>query len=135
MNTSLYIDLPKSHYAPGETISGRILWALEKPPESLRLTLGWWTEGRGNKDASIEASQEWETTNLAGEEAFTFTLPPSPYSFSGTLITLKWAIELKLRKGKQTAMESILVSPVDHLIELPHLDEGRKKSFSFVSHR
>lgn len=135
MDTKLYIDLPKSHYAPGETISGTILWTLDKPPESVRLTLGWWTEGRGTRDAKIEASEEWQTTSIAGEEKFSFVLPPSPYSFSGTLITLKWALELSVRKGGQTAVEPVVISPLEEPIQLPHLDEGRTKSFSFVSSR
>lgn len=135
METNLYIDLPKTHFGPGEKISGRILWVLDHPPGVVRLTLGWWTEGRGSRDAAIEASHEWEAAKAAGEENFSFTLPPSPYSFSGTLITLKWALELSTRKGKETVVEPVVVSPAADLIELSHIDEGGKKSFSFLSRR
>lgn len=135
MTPKLYIDLSKIRYAPGETISGNILWALEEPPPELRLTLGWWTEGRGTKDFKIEDSREWESVAAAGEEAFTLHLRASPYSFSGTLITLKWAIELNAPSQKATAVEAIVVAPGDTPIDLPHLDESRKKSFSLFRNR
>lgn len=133
MPSNLYIDLPNTRCAPGETISGKVLWALDKQPGIVRLTFGWWTEGRGTRDSRIETSKEWETDSTAGEETFQFPVPPSPYSFSGTLITLKWALELSTKKGRETTVEEILVSPREELIELPQLDEGGKKPFSFIS--
>lgn len=135
MDTPLYIDLPKIRYAPGETVAGTIFWVLEEPPQTVRLTLGWWTEGRGTRDAAVEATREWKTSALAGEERFELQLSPSPYSFSGPLITLKWALELSTEKGKQTAMTPLVVSPGDEAIELVHLDEGRKQSVSLERHR
>lgn len=135
MQPNLYIDLPKTSYAPGESVTGKVLWTLDKPPGEIRLTLGWWTEGRGTRDARIEASQEWEAPGAAGEESFSLTLPPSPYSFSGTLITLKWALELSTGKRKENAIEEIIVSPSGEPIDLPHIDEGGKKPFSIFSNR
>lgn len=135
MDTSLYIDIPKTHYAPGETVAGTIFWVLEEPPKTVRLTLGWWTEGRGTKDAAVEADREWETSALAGEEKFELPLPPSPYSFSGTLITLQWALELSTEKGKKTAVTPLTVSPGEDPIQLAHLDDGREESLSFRRRR
>lgn len=135
MDSSLFIDLPKSHYRPGETIRGSILWALNTPPQVLRLNLGWWTEGKGSKDAKIEAQQEWTTAELAGQEPFEFTLPASPYSFSGHLISLHWALDLSLEKIDSSHTLKITVAPGSDPIELPLVDEGRKKSFSLFSHR
>lgn len=135
MEPKLYIDIPGTGYRPEETIAGKILWTLDQPPEIVRLTLGWWTEGRGTKDSRIEASREWQTQLLAGEEDFALALPPSPYSFSGTLITLKWALELSVRKGRETAIEHIVVSPTGEPVELPRIDESGSKPFSLFSRR
>jgi hypothetical protein len=135
MDPRLFIDLPRSVYLPGETISGKIFWVLERPPEELRLTLGWWTEGRGTKDSRIEKSREWRPSSSAGEEPFELTLPPSPYSFSGTLIALKWALELRAKKEKEAVTEPIVVSPDGEPIELPHIDEGGSKPFSLFGNR
>ena len=135
MESNLFIDLPRTHYRPGETLAGEILWSLENAPESLCLTLGWWTEGRGTKDAKIESELEWSSQALAGKEAFEFTIPASPYSFDGHLISLQWALELRVKKGKDAQTLNITVAPTDHAVELPLIDEGSKKSLSSLRDR
>ncbi|MFP4070404.1 MAG: hypothetical protein ACLFVC_09525 [Opitutales bacterium] len=132
MDTDLYIDLPRTTYRPGATLSGEILWALKQSPESLHLSLGWWTEGRGTKDAKIEVEREWSTREPAGREAFEFQLPETPYSFDGQLISLKWALELRSGKGGHECLMDLVLSPGGAPIELPLLeDESPRKSFSF----
>ncbi len=132
MEDSLLIDVPRTAYRPGETVRGEILWALEKPPEIVRLTLGWWTEGRGTKDAKIVGEKEWPTTEPAGRESFEFELPGTPYAFNGTLITLKWGLELTLKKGSAETLQEIVLAPGAIPPQLEHLpDERPRKSFSF----
>lgn len=131
----LYIDLPKTAYAPGETITGRILWALDHSPKKLELTAGWWTEGRGTKDFRIEATVEWNTDASAGEESFTVQLPLAPYSFSGTLISLQWMLELREHRHEKFVTEPIVVSPSGEPVLLPRIDEGERKSFSILRDR
>jgi hypothetical protein len=129
---SLLIDLPKTAYGPGETVRGEVLWALGKEPEVVRLTLGWWTEGRGTKDAKIVAEKEWPATESAGRETFEFALPSSPYGFDGTLITLKWGLELTLKKGSTESLLEIAVGPGGRTPQLENVpDESPRKSFSF----
>ena len=111
MNNNLYIDLPSKVFAPGSTVDGELLWTLDRPPEEITLTLGWWTEGRGTRDSRIEATHNVRTMETAGKESFSLVLPPSPYSFAGTLIVLKWALEARVRKGKATVVEPVIVSP------------------------
>jgi len=125
METNLYIDLPLTVFLPGDPVSGKILWALDRPPGKIFLSLGWWTEGRGSKDAKVEAELEWETSAVAGEEAFTFTLPDTPYSFSGHLVSLKWGLELTAAKGADKQVQEIVVSPHGVPVELPHLEDKR----------
>lgn len=132
MDTSLYIDLPKTNYRPGELLRGELLWALDEPPEKIELSLGWWTEGRGDKDANIEHMLEWRSMESAGKESFEMKLPESPYSFEGHLISLKWALELRTANGKQSTTLNLLIAPTDEPIALPLIeDESKRKSFSF----
>lgn len=132
METDLFIDLPRSIYRPGETISGQILWALNKSPEKMQLSLGWWTEGRGDRDAKIETELEWITNETAGQEDFEIKLPTSPYSFEGHLISLKWALELRSKKGDSSKTLDITVTPNGKEISLPLIEnESKRKPFSF----
>ena len=55
MDDTIFIDLTTTELQPGQHFTGKILWALEKAPQEVRLTLGWFTEGRGTTDRKIEA--------------------------------------------------------------------------------
>jgi hypothetical protein len=45
-------------------------------------------------------------------------LPEGPYSFSGKLISLIWALELACSPGSETVRREITVSPTGHEIVL-----------------
>lgn len=126
IDSQLYIDLPSSCYRPGETLSGEILWALDEAPETIELSLGWWTEGRGDKDACIEKKLEWKSMQTAGKESFEMKLPESPYSFEGHLISLKWALELRTTKGEESTTLNLAIAPDGKPVELSLIedDEG-----------
>ncbi|MGJ8640696.1 MAG: hypothetical protein ACSHYA_15000 [Opitutaceae bacterium] len=134
MDDTIFIDLANTQFKPGMTISGSILWALEKAPKEIRLTLGWSTEGRGTSDHKVEAKLNWKTDAISGKEPFEFTLPATPYSFDGKLIALNWGLSLSAKKGKAECHLPITVSPHDTIITLPAVtDERKRKSFSFGS--
>ncbi len=132
---NLFIDLKQTTHKPGATLSGEILWALEKPPELVKLSLGWFTEGRGTVDAKIVVSEQWSTVETAGQETFSFTIPAGPYSFEGHLITLKWTLELTLKNGKANTSLPLVISLDETPVELNLINEGSNKSFSFKSNR
>lgn len=121
---------------PGSKVEGSILWALTESPGEIRISLGWWTEGRGNKDTKIEDEVAWETTDIAGERRFSFTLPASPYSFEGTLISLKWGLELTARRPSNKHLRDIIVSPLGAPVQLGKVDdEGFGKSIPLFGNR
>ena len=133
MDANLFIDLLQTQLEPGQHISGKILWALDKAPKEITLTLGWITEGRGTQDSKVEAEKTWTTEQTSGEESFEFTLPPSPYSFEGTLISVNWALELHVKKGKAEYRLPITVSPHGSAISLSQVsDESKRKPLSFL---
>jgi hypothetical protein len=127
MDDNIYIDLEQTHLQPGQRFSGKILWALEQPPKQIQLSLGWATEGRGSCDQKIEAELNWDTEATSGEAPFEFTLPSSPYSFDGQLISLNWTLKLSVKKGKAAHECPIIVSPHGYAIDLVAVNTDDKK--------
>jgi hypothetical protein len=136
MDSNLYIDVANPEVVPGGKVTGKVLWALDKPPGELLLSLGWWTDGRGTKDAKIVEETTWQTSAVAGEEGFSFSIPESPYSFNGQLVSVKWCLELSARESRDKFMLEIIVSPWGVPVELPKVeDESSRKSISFLRNR
>jgi hypothetical protein len=79
---------------PKETLDLTGSWTLDKMPKRLEARLFWFTRGKGTPDAGLVETQQVDVPSLKGERRFRFPLPDGPYSFSGRLITLGWAVEL-----------------------------------------
>lgn len=90
----LVIEGGRRVFAPGDEVAGSVSWHLEEDPESVVLRLYWRTEGRGTQDTDTEAEEVFRSPGLRDERDFSFRLPEGPYSFSGTLISLVWGLEL-----------------------------------------
>lgn len=85
----------RDFYSPGEEVAGTVRWRLPEPPRSgLEVRLFWSTRGRGDRDFAVVASEAIEAAAAHGEQRFRFQLPAGPYSFSGQLVSLLWAVEL-----------------------------------------
>lgn len=93
------IDGERSSFKPGESVEGVVEGAA-----GLELRLFWYTEGKGTQDLEVVATQ-----HLGPEGRFRLVLPDSPYSFSGKLISLIWALEVV--GGAVCPRAEILVSP------------------------
>lgn len=113
MSDRLRIDLPGADEPrlPGSTVSGTVEWALDRAPEALELRLFWYTEGRGDRDAGVARSLRIASPGAAGSQPFALDLPSGPYSFSGRLVSLVWALELVVSPGDAVARCEIVVSP------------------------
>ena len=97
-------------FTPGQSIQGTIQWNLEENPESLELSLFWHTIGKGTKDISVVERLKLDNPGSFDKKQFSFKLPQGPYSFSGKLISLIWALELTSCPGDQTVRKEITVS-------------------------
>lgn len=101
----------KAVYPPGATVRGGVRWSLQNNPASLELSLLWYTTGKGTQDVEIVETLKWEAPGASGSKDFSFALPGGPYSFSGTLISLIWALELTAFPGSQIQKLELTVSP------------------------
>lgn len=116
-------------FRPGDEVEGTVRWRLDPPPRSLELRLFWYTQGKGDQDVGIVATlpladpgiEGYSEGGSEGSRPFRFRLPAGPYSFSGKLISLLWAIEAVAEtagSGAQAERCEIVVSPTGREILL-----------------
>jgi hypothetical protein len=114
MNTSSLLTIELSDgrgaFAPGQTVSGIARWRVDQI-KSAEIRLFWYTRGTGTRDVQIVESQPIPDASINGEMSFSFSLPDQPYSFSGSLITLRWAVELVIEPAEQAARAELFLSP------------------------
>ena len=95
-SVQISIDKDSKSYTPGEQISGTARWQLEESVESIDVRLFFYTEGKGTSDIEVLETIPVENPPLTGSQRFDWRLPQTPYSFSGKLISLIWAVEVVL---------------------------------------
>ncbi|MDP6524289.1 MAG: hypothetical protein QGH15_08700 [Kiritimatiellia bacterium] len=108
---SIEIEGGRTSYAPGEEIRGTATWELEKEPRSVVVNLLWYTRGKGTRDAAISEGAEVENPDAGNSCDFSFAAPAAPYSFSGRLVSLIWAVELVTEKPGKNTRQEIMISP------------------------
>ncbi len=109
LNIVLKNDQPA--FAPRGIMDGTVQWNLDGNPQYLELSLFWYTSGKGTRDVGVVETRRFDEPGACGSKGFSFTLPEGPYSFSGKLISLIWAIELTGSPGSETIRREITVSP------------------------
>jgi len=115
------VDGGRGWFLPGETLSGRAVWRLDDDADAVELRLFWYTSGKGTEDVTIVDSVRTDAAGTAGERAFNFRLPDGPYSFSGSLITLTWAVELVTLPDGATERIELIVAPTPVEVRLESL--------------
>ncbi len=108
----------QTSFQPGAIIEGKIVWQLDKSVDWLEVRLLWFTQGKGDTDVSIEDRLRIPAPSLNDSRPFRFQLPAAPYSFSGKLISLIWAIEVVAEGVKDAARFEFTLSPDGREIEL-----------------
>ena len=111
-----------AEYEPGEEIAGGAQWQLDRPPQSVEARLLWHTVGRGGRsheDVGVVATVSFDAPRQDDTRSFQFTAPLAPYSFSGQLVTLTWAVELVALPHKENARVDLSIAPGGKALELP----------------
>lgn len=108
---TLHLPGDRSAFAPGETLSGSVSWQLAQPATAIEVRLFWYTRGKGTTDVHVLKAQHFDAPGPRGSRSFQFLLPPEPYSFSGKLISLLWAIEAIAQPGDRSTRADLVISP------------------------
>ena len=105
------LDADRETFEPLEGLSGEVSWALDKQVHALELRLFWFTRGKGTEDAGVVQTQKFEGPLPQETRSFRFHLPEAPYSFSGKLISLVWALELIAYPSKDMTRRELIMAP------------------------
>mgnify|MGYP001125599702 CR=1 FL=1 len=118
--SQLAIETPRGRtdYFAGEEMFGVCGWELDNPPENVELRLFWYTKGKGTRDVDVVQTVKFDNPRQTDQREFRLTLPEAPYSFSGKLISLIWALELVAEPGGDTDRLEITITPTGMEIEL-----------------
>ena len=106
------IENGRTSFKPGEEIRGRAKWEFDENPQRLELSLFWRTQGKGTQDTGVTQTITFDNPGGSDQRNFRLTAPDGPYSFSGRLISIIWALELvEPSKGKDYVRKEIVISP------------------------
>ncbi|HHY85632.1 MAG TPA: hypothetical protein GYA07_08880 [Verrucomicrobia bacterium] len=105
-------------FDPGEELTGTVHWQLDCSPQTAELRLFWFTRGKGTEDAGVVETVRFDHPLERDTRSFRFQLPPAPYSFSGKLISLVWALELVTQSPDEVTRREIVVAPGRREVEL-----------------
>jgi hypothetical protein len=105
-------------FQPGDLVEGTVRWQFENPPEQIELRLFWSTEGKGDQDVEVMETVPFASPGAMDRRTFRVRLPQGPYSFSGKLITLRWALEAVAQPGDHAGSLFLTVAPAGAEIQL-----------------
>ncbi|MCB1079708.1 MAG: hypothetical protein KDM64_17960 [Verrucomicrobiae bacterium] len=106
-HAKIQTELDNLAYTPRETIRGAVTWQTSERPAEAALRLIYYTSGKGTQDVVVVAEQAFDAPSESDHRAFEFLLPESPWSFSGKLVSLIWALELEVLHGKEALVERL----------------------------
>jgi hypothetical protein len=107
-------------FKPGELVEGRASWYVgqSEDVETIEVRLFWYTSGKGTQDVGIVRVLRTESPDTSGYRDFSIRVPEGPYSFSGKLITLSWAIELVALPSGETERLDLRIGPQPVEVEI-----------------
>jgi hypothetical protein len=108
----------RSAFAPGDAVRGTVEWTLDATPEHLEARLLWHTEGRGTRDVGVAERVALPAHAAVGSGSFTFRAPSAPWSCSGRLVSIVWAVEVVADPAGEVAREPIVLAPGGREVQL-----------------
>lgn len=118
---SLGLRENRTSFEPGELLQGAARWELKAAPKLAEIRLVWFTRGKGTEDIEPMDTVAFDVPLAGDVRDFQITLPRAPYSFSGRLISLIWAVELVLEPGSLFTRIEITLAPGGAEVVLPQL--------------
>lgn len=115
----------RAAFHPAETITVEARWELDSEPEALEVRLVWNTSGKGTTDIGVEKTVSLDAPGLSGSRRLDVELPAAPYSFSGKLVSLIWALELVALPSGESSRKEITIAPNQREVLL-HPDSSKQ---------
>ena len=119
--TGLHLDLANDRRAfkPRESVEGRVSWNVNGAT-SAELRLFWYTRGKGTEDVGLVETVAFPNPQATDQRTFRFALPEAPYSFSGKLVSIIWAVELIVEPGPSVERREFVMSPSGREVVAAH---------------
>ena len=121
----------KTSYNPGEKIRGELEWELAQEVPEITINIFWYTEGIGEQDSEVAKTEVIKAPLQSDRQGFEIDLPVAPYSYSGQITALKWAIEATAMKDKVKDVKEFSITPGNREIILPEVKEDFSKAQKF----
>ena len=112
------LDGGRTAFAPGDAVRGTVEWALEATPDRVEVRLLWHTEGRGTRDVGVAERLALAAHGAVGSGTFSFRAPRAPWSCSGRLVSIAWAVEAVADPAGDVAREPLVVAPGGREVQL-----------------
>lgn len=112
-------------FAPGELLVFTVSRGAAAAPGPLAVQLGWFTEGRGTRDAAVVWSMPLPDLAPGADRAFEVRLPEAPWSFSGKLVSVAWRLEVLDAKRRPLAAAPLIVAPHGAVVALSSLEKEK----------
>ena len=93
---------PSRRYEPGEWVTAEytIDGLNGERPRALERSALWYTEGKGEEDLGVHFFERFSTPEtidrVVPEGIFALQLPPSPLSYEGVIVKIRWCIRLRI---------------------------------------
>lgn len=113
-------------FRPGELIEGGAGWSLDRAPRQVEVRLFWQTSGKGTRDTRVEQVQRFADPKPQDVRAFQFVAPSTPWSCDGRLVSVQWALELKVGDSQETVRWDLVISPSQAPWPLPALPAAKQ---------
>jgi hypothetical protein len=97
-------------YRPGERLAGeyRIEGVTRHQVKAIEASVLWYSEGKGDEDLAVHEfwrrdADEGEVIDPRRPGQFSTTLPPSPASYEGAIVKIRWCVRVRvfLYEGKE----------------------------------
>lgn len=111
--STLNVETTGGHteFQPGDDIEVELQWELDEPAQAIELRLVWNTAGKGTTDVQVVRVERIEEPSVSDRRRMTLQAPRSPYSFSGKLVSIVWALELVALPKEESARLEIVIGP------------------------
>lgn len=109
---------PAASFQPGEAVEGevRIANCSGRKLRAAECSVLWYSVGKGDEDLSVHALERFELEHDGKSMAswagtFSFELPPSPQSYDGVIVKIRWCVRVRvfLTGGQEVVSETPIV--------------------------